>query len=513
MRQRLVSEREDIAPRGAGLLCLMVGLLLTGAAAAHSEYGTERRYEITRITYHIEGRTRQFALENVVDLETGLVFFSRGDLDDFIADQQQLLLNQRPLAEARVEHEVVEVAPERFTVLVDVYTRDSWNIIALPFFRYSSDDGMLPSMRARDYNFFGTLERLAVNLDWRNENPDDGVFDVDELNLNWTFTWPFQWHGYDWRWRVRGELAYFPDDTNEYSFETSLSITFPWLWNLDWTATYVQGLDFRRGDDLDSSGLPPDDFWLTPGAQLGTSVATGWTAGFLGEVDYNPGVGIQAPMAPGLSTPRRGPVVQFDHSLDAGRVDWIANFRHGNAASVSNLNRLNLYRAVSDSELNALSRSLEANYRAYRTYLTESLFPIGLSARTGAFAQLDGTRQINDRVRGIIRRVDGEDRLRGEYGLYANTDFAVSAFRWGGFLEGQGALFLDVGVTGMYGDGLFDPDDILFGGGIELFAFPLFSRAFYVRASLGFDLRAVVEDASFRGGNKRDIFIGLDHHY
>ena len=487
------------APVSAVTLALLfsVGSLL---------FAQQSVYEIFDVNYHIEGRTRQFALEAVVDLEPGIVFASQEQLDLFIADQQQLLMNQRPLAEARVEYSLRQLSAERYAVSVDVHTRDSWNVIALPYFRYSTDDGLLLSLRGRDYNFFGTLERLAVNLDWENESPGDGLTNIDELNLNWSFSWPFQWRGYDWRWDVKGELAYLPDDTDEYNFETALGITFPWLFGLDWTATYIQELDIRRGDD-------PDGYWVTPGARLATSVPTGWMLGNLGEIRYSPRGTAKYPYAPGLSESRRGPTADFTHSLSAGRVNWIGNFRDGNVASLTNSNELNLYRALGDSNLEPWDRVVEAELRSYGAYLPQALFPVALSARVGVFAELDGSEQINDRVRGIIKRVDGEDRLKGEYGAYANVDLAVSVFRWGRFAEGQGAVFLDVGATGDLDTGLIDPDDILFGGGIEIFGFPLFSRALYLRASVGFDLRAVVEDASIRGANKRDIFIGLDHHY
>ncbi|TVQ40434.1 MAG: hypothetical protein EA384_03375 [Spirochaetaceae bacterium] len=489
---------------------VIVLLLLVATARGFAQQAV---YEITAVDYHIEGRTRQFALETVVDLEPGLLFTSRDELEFFLADQQQLLINQRPLAEARLEYTARPVGPDRYAVEVDVHTRDSWNIIALPYFRYSSDDGLLLSLRGRDYNFFGTLERLAVNLDWENEKPGDGLTNVDELNLNWSFSWPFQWHGYDWRWDVKGELAYLPNDTDEYNFETALGITFPWLFGLDWTATYIQALDIRRGDKPDSDGLKPDTYWVTPGVRLGTTVPTGWMLGTLGEIRYNPRGTARYPYAPGLSEGRRGPIVDFTHSLSAGRVNWIGNFRDGTIAELTNSNELNLYRALGASNLEPWDRVVEAELRSYGAYLTDALFPVGLSARVGVFGDLDGSDQINDRVRGIIKRVDGEDRLRGEYGAYANVDLAVSVFRWGRFAEGQGAVFLDVGATGNLEDGLIDPDDILFGGGIEIFGFPLFSRALYLRASLGFDLRAVVDETTLRGSEKRDIFIGLDHHY
>jgi len=50
-------------------------------------------------------------------------------------------------------------------------------------------------------------------------------------------------------------------------------------------------------------------------------------------------------------------------------------------------------------------------------------------------------------------------------------------------------------------------------GGLEVVTFPLFMRSFYIRISVGLDLRAAVAEKAIPQGDHREIFVGLGHHY
>lgn len=468
---------------------------------------------ITAVEYHITGRTREFALRSVLDVEPGLTFSSMAELEDFLADQNQLLINQRPLADSAVEYRVEELTDGRMLVRVDVYTVDSWNIIAVPFARYNSDDGLQLSLRGRDYNAMGTLERVAFDIDWNPDYPAGGLFDTDRFDVFMRWTVPFEWQGYEWRWGFGASLALIDGAENQYALSNQFGMTFPWIWNLDWTVSYLQDLDFRGGN-------ADDRYWLTSGARLETSVETPWQLPLVGVVDYEPAVTLRQPYSTErLSPQRRGTELAFAHRLVAGRVDWIENFRRGTRASVSNRNAVNFYRVFDGTEnehMNPVDSIVDAELAGYGAYRQGSRVPLGVSARIGSFIQparfADQPTAISTRVRGIRRRVDGEEQLRGEYGGYANVDFAARVFRIPQFAEGQLGVFLDIGAAQRFAAGGLEPEDFQFGAGIELVGFPLFSRALYMRASLGFDLRAVVEDETARSG-RREIFIGLDHHY
>jgi hypothetical protein len=50
-------------------------------------------------------------------------------------------------------------------------------------------------------------------------------------------------------------------------------------------------------------------------------------------------------------------------------------------------------------------------------------------------------------------------------------------------------------------------------GGIEAIVFPDAMRSLYIRASLGISLKELAKTGKFPGGDNREIFIGIGHHY
>ena len=493
-----------------------------GAAGARAgAQGT--RYEITEITYTIEGRTREFALRKALDLKPGLRFATLSELVEFLDDQRQLLRNERPIAESRIAYSVVgtvtggsaadgaagdpTAGEDVLAVRVDVFTVDSWNIIAVPFLRYTSDDGLSLSIRARDYNFLGTLERVAGDVDWEAEWPDGGLFDADRVDFSLRGAVPFEWQGYDWRWDTSLSAAFIDGASNRYAWRNRFGITFPWLFGLDWSSSILQDLEVRDVED-------PDPVWFSTGVRLTVDVPTPWWVPGLGAVRYVPAAEVRQPYSPDrLSDGRRGATATFDQRLSAGRINWTDNFRFGTRAELINTNAVNLYRAfIDDFNLPTGQSVIEGQVLSFGAFLQDGPVPMGVSARAGTFVQLSsfsgGPADISSRIRGIRRT---GDELQGEFGGYANVDFYGRAFRWERYVEGHVGLFLDIGAANTFEEGM-TPDDFVFGSGVEVILFPLFSRAAYLRASLGFDLRAAIEDRE-GGSRRREIFIGIDHHY
>ncbi|TVR04533.1 MAG: hypothetical protein EA403_04840 [Spirochaetaceae bacterium] len=391
---------------------------------------------------------------------------------------------------------------------VDVFTVDSWNIIAVPFLRYTSDDGLSLSIRARDYNFLGTLERVAGDADWESEWPDGGLFEADRIDVSVRGAVPFEWRGYDWRWDTSLSAAFIDGASNQYAWRNRFGITFPWLLDLDWSASFLQDLEVRDDED-------PDPVWFSTGFRLSVEVPTPWQVPGLGSLRYIPAAEVRLPHSPDrLSDDRRGATAMFDHRLSAGRINWTDNFRFGTRAELINTNAVNLYRVLVDDFGLPKSRSIiEGQVVSYGAFLQDGPVPMGVSARAGSFVQLSsfsrGPADISSRIRGIRRT--GGDGVRGEFGGYSNVDVYGRMFRWERFVEGHLGLFLDIGAANTFEAGI-DPDDFAFGSGVEVILFPLFARALSLRASLGFDLRAAVEDRE-GGSRRREIFIGIDHHY
>ncbi len=496
-------------------VAIVCSLFLTCAVAARAEAQDTTppnqqpvdEYRIASIEYDITGLSRQFAIEGIVeDLREGRVFATEAELASFLADQEQILLNERTLAAAEVTYTLTEVDDTLYDAAVTVRTRDSWNIILLPYFRYSTDDGLLLSLRLRDYNFLGTQERLAVDFDRKSE---DGItdFSTGEVGVSAEIAWPFQRWGYDWRWSfgVDFELD-LEDDESELELEGGLDWTYVWLFDLDWTLGVRQSYTYFDPAD-------PDRHMLRSALQLATRVNLPWEVPRFGPVSYRPDWRISqryrfddlTPAHP-LDRSEYGPDARFRQRLSAGRIDWINNFRRGREVSLSNTYEYNFYEGADGSFRDGWdSIEIAAQIEAH-----ETLSAFGFSGRAGTFFDIADDNEFSGRVRGIRERWSGRDQLRGDYGFYTNLDAGVSVIRVRPIGEIILNFFLDTGRAATRDQGW---DDLRYGGGFELFAFPLPTRAFYIRGSIGWDLEKVAEDGQLRGDGRTDIFFGLDHHY
>jgi hypothetical protein len=215
-------------------------------------------------------------------------------------------------------------------VIVRVEAIDTWNLIALPYPQYDSNDGLLLGIRARDYNLFGTMEELKLNLDYQNAVDDDDRLTGDETWSVYTeFNWPFQWLGHDWNWSFNQDFDFDSRSDMEYTLDTSLAYDFL-LGARTYTASYSQSYNYLTDDE------EGDGYYLTSGLGLATEIPTGRELPIMGELTYKPGVfsEVDYQIADAISYARRGIDVGFEHALEAGRVDWIGNFREGLTGSI-----------------------------------------------------------------------------------------------------------------------------------------------------------------------------------
>ncbi len=470
-------------------------------------------FEITEISYHIEGHTREWILAKFLkdnDLYVGRKFATRAELDAFVADRTQILVNQRTLESARIETTVTPRPGQAAAVTLDVYTKDSWNLIALPYFKYDSNSGLLLALRGRDYNFFGTMQTLTLNLDYTYTEDK-----TNEWGAKTSFSLPFRMLDHNWTWDVSGGFSYDvgtdPVDFSEtvnfgLDLETTLGIEFP-LWPDTWTLAYTQGFHIIRDDDervytnSDGSTYTADDeYYNESRLSFGTSIRTGWYLPVVEEIKYKPSifVGVKYKAEGELSRDYRGVQPGFSHSLEAERVDWIGNFRNGGSASLTN-------------DL-AYSLSTERWLPTYKAELIgyKAASPWGFSGRISGFYTPESV-NTNDAaapIRGVL-----DNRMDGNLGLFWNSDLTLKVFTIRRFAEAQGNLFFDAAMVTDTNRSFDTESDVKYSVGAEGIGFPLFARAFYVRISLGFDITDFIKSFKTADLHKPEIFIGFGHHY
>lgn len=490
------------------LVIFLLAFVTTIPLLAQEE--TPASFTITEVEYEIDGRTRQWALEDTIDVREGLEFSAREELESFLDEQTQILINQRQLQAAAIsyiERPAAEDAPT-IPVVVTVTVEDTLNIIALPYFRYDSNSGLLLSLRARDYNFFGTLQELSIDFDYEHTEDDEDLYTIAA-----EFTLPFNMLERRWHLTFKEEFEYEASDIDledsGIDFEISLGLGYDFLWlDQTWTASYTQGYRLMTADE-------DDDAYLESKLALETSIDTGVTIQGFGELAYSPELFTQIKYWPGgISDERAGLEPGLTHSIGAGRFDWIGNYRDGRTIRLGNTNTYNFDDADAD-----YSAEFEVAWYSKLWQPSTEVWPkAGLSGRFYSFYLIDGADDDQDdaaeEARGILN-----DHMNGDLGLFVNLDAIVTVMTVPRIFEAQLGGFFDVACVRdltetFYDDTSFDAErDLKFGGGIEVVVFPLFARSLYVRASYGVDLREVAEGTSPLDGDVREIFFGLGHHY
>ena len=467
------------------LLCVLLLAITTTSAAA------DARYEVTAVRYHIEGATQDWALANLLELEEGQTFASEAELAAFIEDRRRILNNQRTLQSSSIEYVTMPTADNTFAVEVDVRTQDTWNIIVVPYPTFDSNSGLTFKARARDYNFFGTLERFELDLDLIFPNSGSNA-----LSIAPSFSLPFQAAGYDWSWLFDASATFEFSGNSRLEAETGLRLELPFLANT-LGITYLQGIHFNSAPD------DADGYFLSSDFALDTAIDTGLALPLSGSIEYRPTVGLRVNYRfAEISYERRGLSPYFEHSLVSEQIDWLDNLRHGFRASLTNRLSYNIARG-------RLFPTLAGELRGFLGTTT----PFAFSGRVSGFYNLPlGGQSIEleaaNRIRGVLNR-----RMSGDLGFYLNSDITLIVFTIPELVEAQGSIFFDIGYVRDTSTPYSPEEDTRLGVGIEGIAFPLFARSLLVRLSIGVDPVLVARTGDLFGEDNPEIFFGIGHHY
>ncbi len=507
--------------RFAGFSAFLV--FLTALLISPSLYAQDQEdsftYVIERVEYRVTGITRQFALQNATGIMEGTRLAGKAALDAYISDKTQVLVNQRVLESSRIE--VLMGQPDEIGIVkVDliVNVEDTWNIIALPYGKFDSNTGLELTIKARDYNFLGTMQALRFDLGYEidSEPLEKGDWAEGSLVMEIDSNTPFHLFDLDWNADFDHVLSYSSSYGTAYENKTGVSLSIPMASTKLIVGAY-QGISVNEenGEEFkDEFGDRYADYWyLSNWLEAKWNIPTGLTVYGFGELDYIPSAEIRNNYRPGgeIGTEREGPVIRFAHELSFGRVDWIGNFRRGLTASIENEFAWNVF----TTEWNRNVGATIAGYLPFNSHFD-------LSARLAGDVYFDApNNQAGSALRGILDR-----SVVAEQSLFLNTDLTFSILRfmpseWFGQnwmrvfnFEQQWTPFFDCGlVSDPENDTSFSFDDALMSGGLEIVTFPLFMRSLYIRISVGFDLIAMFGDVVIPEGEGREIFVGLGHHY
>ena len=155
-------------------------LLLVGFSILYAD-----SYKISNIEYKLKGSTRKSSLEQRVPIDTSIIFNTLDDLEIYLENVEKEISNNRIFEEAKVSIISIEKDGNINNVFVEVYTKDTWNIIGLPYPSYDSNSGLKLRLKIKNYNFLGSMETFdsTVNYQFNTEN--------NSHKFDFSFTIPF----------------------------------------------------------------------------------------------------------------------------------------------------------------------------------------------------------------------------------------------------------------------------------------------------------------------------------
>ncbi|GHU87843.1 hypothetical protein FACS189476_03930 [Spirochaetia bacterium] len=505
-----------------------------------------RIYKIRKIDFDISGpkfstgHSRPFALLYNGEFREGERITGRENLEKYRLRKIQLLMNQRALESVDIQYELGETEADG-AVPVDllVIVRDSQNIIALPYPKIDpSNTGWGITLKARDYNLFGTMNPLRLDLGYaRDENGKNSFnFAIDSDT-------PFKAFGFNWNLNFDHDFAWRPDEDSGHEFyyknTTGITMELPVGFT---TATFgFEEAFLVNEDNTDNTKYKEErdrkyENYASSELFVSWKIPTPLAAGPFGYLTYTPKLAgnINYGLGEEIGDLHKGPALILSHILGFGRIDWIQNYRSGLEASVSNSNSYNFYKEDWSGTLIASAAghlpvtawfgvSGKLQYRLWfgrpedivddvKVVLDEVVPGETVLGEADHRVGLTSFDEAGDVLRGIRNKDIKADQM-----LSLNMDFPfrVLQFRpsqwfnksWMRYFNFEMHLspILDIAVGSFNNTFFFESS-----GGIEAVVFPAAWRSLYIRASLGFNLKKLFSSGSF---SNPEFFFGMGHHY
>jgi hypothetical protein len=477
-------------------------------------------YVIRDFDFKVTGITQPYYIMLNCGFREGERIQGKENFERYIARKTQDLNNERVLDDAFTKIEYFLGEPESdgaIPVRLLIYVKDTWNFIVLPYPKYDSNDGFSITLKARDYNFLGTLSPLRIDLGYRHDNDGNNRF-----NLMFDSDVPFRALGLDWNINFDHDFELIIDEPLYYRNVTGLSVRVPWR-NTSFSFGFNHYLTFNQKsgstyyDPYGSTSLSAS--WGTP---LGIEV------GNFGQLSYGIGLSGSISYPYGQMNDSRKPVTSFSHSIGFGRVDWIGNLRKGLSASVGNSYSWHFDR--SDNAPLAIGLDVGASF--YWPF--NSI--IGIQSRL-KYRQSWHWSELNEvwyKAGGggdVLRGVLNND-IQRYYMLSLNLDIPIRVLRfWPSQWFDNNRLryfnfemffipFLDLAMAKGTFNGAeisFSFDDMIKTTGLEVIVYPGITRSLQVRGSLGYNIDEIRNDGlDLKWGffpQWNEIYIGVDLFY
>ncbi|MDR0596972.1 MAG: hypothetical protein LBG14_00490 [Treponema sp.] len=476
-------------------------------------------YYIRSINFNIDGLTRVFALLDLLEMKEGQRINGRAALETLVRRKTQILHNQRVLEEegCRIDYAVGE-AEDGSAVPVDflVHVKDAWNIFAFPEPKYDSNTGLSITLKARDWNFLGTMSPLELDLGYEIDEYQYSVFADLDADI------PFRFLGYIWNFNFDNAFTYNEFDPNYYKNVTGLTLNLPWK-----QTTVTVGFDqsfFLNEKNSDEEKIETgvefyeNKWYMSSELYAQWEIPLGIEVGDFGTLTYVPRLTEDFNYRPGghIGEYRRGPATKFEHSFGFGQINWLGNFRSGLAASISNVNTFNNYTMNWDCNAGLaveghidLTSFFGASGRLkYRKYFSSDNYSVGADLRGIRDKDFIADNVLSFNLELPLRILSFTPSRWFNRRYFRPFDVEVHFSPFVDIALINGRTNPEYRTAGTYAFG-----EPLVAAGFEVIAFSRPWRNLNLRASLGWDLQEWSRSGKAPGGHYQELYIGLHHFY
>lgn len=481
---------------------------------------TETGYRIETVDYQIDGSTREYPLKRAVEIDMERVFSSQEELDLYIDDLRLQFNNLRVLEKSSVEASLGQKNEEGvIPVHLAVKTEDTVNIIALPKPGFDSNSGFEMKIKLKNYNFFGSMQELNADIEYDYDENDN-----QSMAGGFSFSIPFEAFDYSFVWNLSTSLTVPFDNRPIYDLETGIQMEIP-VSSLKINLGFVQGVSVNNRD-ADKQYYKDDWLYYTESLSMNIPI-TLLRYGTNNEIVWAPMVSFSVNWdSDGIQDDDlKGPALSLGHSLIAGRINWVGNFRRGYNVALGNNYVVNFHEDK-DLVIN-ITGLLQGHYSFFDR--------VGISTRLSGFYNFYDyvSEKQGGKIRGIL-----DKRVDADYALFYNLDIPIRVMRVN-FKEISGIDWTEYISFEMHVSPFFDMalahnaeadeeeeernsfsfKDGWYACGLEVIVYPLKMRSIYARASVGFDLEAVLKSGKLSGRSERDggsireLFIGIGLAY
>lgn len=375
---------------------LFIFIFLIIFAFASFAQSAVKRYQIVNVKYDITPAsgvafikpvtTRESAMQEMCPVDTKTVFKNQKEFDEYLRGVRNNLANQRVFKEAEllVAYGAQDTKTGIIPVTLTFRTVDGWNVIAVPYPSINSNSGIQARVKYRDYNFLGSMKMFDLNLTYHYNTAENPTKQL--IGANTSFVLPVRIAGYELGWSnsfdvsktfIKGVplsqikpyfsyatgigLTQMVDDKSWLNYSLSGAFTHETDGNLYYNAgtnisygrslTRRMSLGLSMGQTYFHSPKYPDDknymntsFGISLPFNIGTIpdfASVSWTPSVSFSWNWDTDALRQNPLAPGKKTDQiehtdlKGPVITFGHSIGAGSITYVGNFREGFSFSLA----------------------------------------------------------------------------------------------------------------------------------------------------------------------------------